>query len=659
MRDTLSAFVLYVFLTVVMTWPLAAGLTRDVPGDLGDSLLNMWIIGWGAESVPRVITGKMSVADVWNANIFHPEPLALSFSEHLFGQVIQILPVYHLTGNLILCYNLLFLSAFALSGLGMFLLVRDITGNRNAALVAGVLYAFLPYRVAQTSHIQIMSSQWMPFALYGFRRYIITDRIKALVGGASALLMQNWSCGYYLLFFTPFVLLFVVHQVITATRARDWKVWLSFAVAALVVAAGTWPFLELYLEAQRVYGFRRDIGEVLANSADIFGYLTASSLLRVWGPILQMAPKPEGEVFLGFVPAALALYGLVGAVRDARAQTTGSATLFKVVGGPRRISARGVASALAATAAIILAIGLGAILLTGGFVTSVGGVTIRATTPMRSLAQLAIAIAALALLSPKFREVCARVIGSPTGLALISLVAAAWLSLGPVPQSRGHAIVGIGLYQVLYDYVPGFDGLRVAARYAMVAGLFLVLLAGIGLARLIRTSPLKKRHAGLIASLVAAAFLIEAAFAPLPVNERWGTGGVVPGARVEPAVSSPAVYRYLATMPDDTIVAEFPFGDLAWELRYVYYSTVHWKRILNGYSGGFPRGYKVRVARFDRLAQYPDDAWQALVDAGVTHVVVHEQALSADQIATVTGWLQSHGATEIGRFDSDRLFEVR
>ena len=142
MRRALSGAIplfLYLSLTIVMTWPLAAGLSRDVPGDLGDSLLNMWILGWMAESIPRVVTGDMSVRDVWNANIFHPEPLALSFSEHLFGQAIQILPVYYLTKNLILSYNLLFITSFALSGLFMYLLVRDITGSRIAAFVARLI----------------------------------------------------------------------------------------------------------------------------------------------------------------------------------------------------------------------------------------------------------------------------------------------------------------------------------------------------------------------------------------------------------------------------------------------------------------------------------------------------------------------------------------
>ena len=82
--------------------------------------------------------------EFWNANIFHPDPLALALSEHLFGQVLQILPVYWLTGNIILCYNLLFISTFALSAFGTYLLVRDLTGDRRAAFIAGWSTDFCP-----------------------------------------------------------------------------------------------------------------------------------------------------------------------------------------------------------------------------------------------------------------------------------------------------------------------------------------------------------------------------------------------------------------------------------------------------------------------------------------------------------------------------------
>ena len=169
-----SAALAFSALSIVLTWPLVLGLGSDVPGDLGDSLLNMWILGWGAEHVPRLLTGSIGWAEFWNANIFHPDPLALALSEHLFGQTLQILPVYWLTGNIILCYNLLFISTFALSAFGTYLLVRDLTGDKRAAFIAGLVYGFLPYRIASVPHVQVMSSQWMPFALYGMNRFVTT-----------------------------------------------------------------------------------------------------------------------------------------------------------------------------------------------------------------------------------------------------------------------------------------------------------------------------------------------------------------------------------------------------------------------------------------------------------------------------------------------------
>ena len=163
-------------------------MTRDIPWDLGDSLLNAWILAWDADHLLRFLGGDVdAIRNFWNANIFYPEPLTLAYSEHLFAQAVQILPIYALTGNIILCYNLLFLSTFVLSGLGMFLFVREITGSARAGLVAGLIYAFAPYRVPQFSHLQVISSQWMPFVLYGLRRYFVTRRITPLVGAGAAL----------------------------------------------------------------------------------------------------------------------------------------------------------------------------------------------------------------------------------------------------------------------------------------------------------------------------------------------------------------------------------------------------------------------------------------------------------------------------------------
>jgi hypothetical protein len=185
----------------------------------------------------------------------------------------------------------------------------------------------------------------------------------------------------------------------------------------------------------------------------------------------------------------------------------------------------------------------------------------------------------------------------------------------------------------------------------MIAAVFLCMAAGVGAAVIARRSVALAAAAGV-------AFLVEAAFVPMTVNATWGDAGIQPPPRIEAAADAPAVYHTLAGMPVDSVVAEFPFGDPAWELRYVYYSTVHWKRLLNGYSGGFPHGYKVRVAWLQRVRENPDAAWRALRDAGTTHVIVHQRAMTTEDAAYLIQWLNDHFAVEIARFDGDLLFDV-
>ena len=239
-----AATAIYVAVTVAMTWPLATGLARDMPWDLGDSLLNCWILAWGADHLLRLLSGDISsLGELWHANIFYPATFALGYSEHLIAQAVQILPVYSLTGNIVLSYNLLFLSTFVLSGLGAFLLVRELTGSGVAGLVAGLIYAFAPYRIGQFSHVQVLSSQWMPFALYGLHRYFDTRRRAPLAGASAAIVAQNLSCGYFLFYFSPFVVAYCLFEVVDRGLARVKKVWLELSTAALVVMAVTAPFM--------------------------------------------------------------------------------------------------------------------------------------------------------------------------------------------------------------------------------------------------------------------------------------------------------------------------------------------------------------------------------------------------------------------------------
>ena len=66
------------------------------------------------------------------------------------------------------------------------------------------------------------------------------------------------------------------------------------------------------------------------------------------------------------------------------------------------------------------------------------------------------------------------------------------------------------------------------------------------------------------------------------------------------------------------VLAEFPFEP---GVDQMYFSTRHWARLLNGYSGFFPESF-IRTAR--DVATFPSDqALDALLQAGATHLTVN------------------------------------
>jgi uncharacterized membrane protein len=100
--------------------------------------------------------------DFWTGLFFYPYPDTIAYSEHLLGIAIFTAPVQWLAGNPILVLNLAMIGSTVLAGVGMFLLVRELTGRADAAFIAGVAFACSPYRVPMASHLQVLVSGWMP-----------------------------------------------------------------------------------------------------------------------------------------------------------------------------------------------------------------------------------------------------------------------------------------------------------------------------------------------------------------------------------------------------------------------------------------------------------------------------------------------------------------
>ena len=262
--------------TVLVTWPLARRLGSSFPGDYGDPVFVAWVIGWVGGKLSEAITNPVAIASLWDANIFYPERTTLAFSEHFIGQTTMVLPVYWLTGNLMLAYNIAFLASFVLTGLGTFLLTRALTGSVFGALLAAAVASFNEYRlVYEVAHLHVLSIYWLPFALLGLHRYFETDARRYLLYAAAALIALNYSSVYYVAYCAPFVALFALVEMVHWRRVTALRVWLELWAAAALVVVATLPVLLPYSEVQRRLGIERPIEVVVRYSATLVHYRTA------------------------------------------------------------------------------------------------------------------------------------------------------------------------------------------------------------------------------------------------------------------------------------------------------------------------------------------------------------------------------------------------
>ena len=533
-------------LTLIATWPLALRLTDSLPGDYGDPVFVSWAIGWVSGTLTDGLTQPSALGRLWDANIFFPERQTLAFSEHFIGQALIALPFYWASGNLLLTYNVAFLSSFLLTGLGTFLLSRALIASVAGSLVAAVIATFNEYRLVwELSHLHVLSIYWLPFALLGLHRYFETDARRYLVGAGAALVALTFSSIYYVAYSAPLIAIFIAFELSARGRWRNARVWLELWATAAVVVVGTLPVVLPYLEVYQRLGITRSIAEVMQYSATVDQYWNALG---------------------GLLPAlALAGVGLVGAASRVQVHLRWVITL-----------------------------------------------------------------------------------------SMVLVVVSFWLSLGPSIQFRGEALPVPSLYQWLYELMPGYKGLRVPARFAAAFLIFLGILGGAGVTLLERRWPRVVR-----ATVVPVVVVLVVWTKPylLPLNQPIGSAGLVmPPPYLTPAPTAPPIYQTVNSLAASAILVEFPFGDAAYDLRYIYFAAGHRRRLLNGYSGVFPPSFVERQRVLARPALDPAAAGRAIRVA--THAVVHRAAWPDNSGLVIGAWLEALGARVIAEHDGALLYEL-
>jgi hypothetical protein len=270
--------------------------------DAGDPLLNAWALAWVAHQLPY------APAHLFDANIFYPERHTLAFSETLIVPAVIVAPLRWLGAGPLLLHNIVFLSGFIVSGAGAALLVRSLTGNAAAGLIAGLVFALLPYRIDHYPHLQLQQTQCLPFAFWAFHRLLKSGRTRdgVLFGAFTA--GQVLSCMYYGLFLVPYMAV-VCGALLIGARTWDRRRLIALAVAVGIATVAVIPVGSAYLNARRVVG-ERSPEDVARGSATIRNYFGPPVENLLYGRLLKPFGNPERRLFPGFLAVGLALVAL-------------------------------------------------------------------------------------------------------------------------------------------------------------------------------------------------------------------------------------------------------------------------------------------------------------------------------------------------------------
>jgi hypothetical protein len=552
----------YTSLTLLFTWPLACHLATVVPHDVGDPLLTTWILWWNAQTAP--LTARW-----WDAPMFWPMSGALVLSEHMVGLSLIASPLQWLGADPVAAYNVLFLLSFPLCAVSAHALAYTLSGRHDAATLAGVVFAFNPYRTSQIAHLHILWVFWMPLALMALHRFARDGGRRWLVLFAAMWVGLALSNGYFLLFFPILIALWAAWFL--AAR-RDLQRLGAVAAAWCVGSIVLLPFVIRYQRLHERLALERNFGEILTYSADLSAVAAAPPLARA-SRQLPAAGNGEQQLFPGFTVVALIVTAVTLSLWGSRHEPASGGPSTQKPPNPLKGVGRRLKLVFGAAACGLVAVALFA-QFGRPWEIRAGGITIvSVTTPFKPLtAAIWCAVFALA-----FGGRLARAWGARSALAFYVSAAAVMyvLSFGPEPSFLGAPFWYSPPYRWLMA-LPGFSNVRAPARFAMLAELCLSVAAALAFVRIRDWLPRR----------FAAAFAIVAL-----------CGAVADGWILAlPLADLPPRFAPLESTREGAVV-ELPVGDVVGDIAALYRSMYHRRPTVNGYSGFVPIHYRVlRIA---------------------------------------------------------------
>lgn len=289
-RSNILVFILYIFLTIIFTYPVS--FSKMIPGD-GDAYQFLWFIWWYKKAL------LSASSPYFSQYIFYPTGVNLAFSAITPFNGIVSIPLQYIFG-LTKTYNILWLSSYIFSGYGTYLLVKYLTGDLKAAFIAGLIFMFSPYHAVHAlGHLNLLTIEWIPFYVLYLLKTVNEQSSKNAVYASFFLLLaflSEYTYAVYLSFFTALYLLYLFYEnknYVTSKSVVKRLVLMGINFTFLVLPFA-YPLLKELLVSNSNYMYNEGF---VTFSADLLSFFIPAQFHPVFGQFVN----PFYENFTGNV----------------------------------------------------------------------------------------------------------------------------------------------------------------------------------------------------------------------------------------------------------------------------------------------------------------------------------------------------------------------
>jgi hypothetical protein len=232
-RARLVAPAAYALVVGLMTFPALLHLSDRLIGNNVDNWIYYWNNWW--------LRQALAEGRDWffTPYLFFPAGAALVAHANSLWNSLVALALTPALGS-VAAFNLSVLIGLWLSAIGMYWLVRELTGSAPAALLAGFVFAFAPYHLTQTlAHLHLGSIQWWPFFALFLVRALRRRRLRDAAWAGAFAGLTLWAGFQLALLLGIWALLRIAWHALIESRAGDAGrfVWLLKACAVCAAAA--------------------------------------------------------------------------------------------------------------------------------------------------------------------------------------------------------------------------------------------------------------------------------------------------------------------------------------------------------------------------------------------------------------------------------------